>query len=318
MRALPTPRQLEAFVTVAGTLNFHDAARKLRLSQSALSVQVRDLERLLEIKLFDRDRHAVRVTEAGRALALRAKDVLTQLDALHDEAGRFRAPFSAPLRLGVIPTVAPYVLPLLVATARSHHPDLHLVVTEDRNRPLVDQLHAGALDVLVLDLDVTMGAVDTALIVEERFVAAVPADHPLARKPVLSERDLADVPLLLLEDGHCLRERALSLCRRVGAREASDLRASALHTLVQMVDAGEGATLLPEISVEVECRGATHASSSDPIATAESAGRRIGLAWRAHSERGDAYRHARRGVARRGRGVAAPRRDRRSRPGPGA
>lgn len=289
MRALPTTRQLEALVAVAETLSFRDAARRLGLSQSALSVQVRDLERLLGVKLFDRDRHTVRLTEAGRSLLVRARAALADLDALHDEAGRHRAPFTGPLRLGVIPTVAPYVVPLLVATARALHPDLRLVVTEDRTRPLVERLHAGTVDLLLLDLDVQYGAADTAPLLEERFLAAVHADHPLARKAVVTEADLEGMGVLLLEDGHCLRERALSLCRVAGAREDGDFRASALHTLVQMVEAGEGVTLLPEIAVEVEGRGAAHVVVR-PVATAEPAGRRLGLAWRTPSERADEYR----------------------------
>lgn len=289
MRALPTTRQLEAAVAVADTLNFRDAARRLAVSQSALSVQVRDLERLLGVKLFDRDRHAVRPTEAGRALLEHARVLLAGLDALHDEAGRFRAPFTGPLRLGVIPTVAPYVMPRLVAATRELHPELRLVVHEDRTRPLVERLHAGTVDVVLLDLDVQMGAVATAPVVEERFLAAVPAGHPLAAKAVVDEADLAGVRVLLLEDGHCLRERALSLCAIAGAREDRDFRASALHTLVQMVEAGEGLTLLPEIAVEVECRGATHVVVR-PVSTSEPAGRRLGLAWRAQSERGEEYR----------------------------
>ncbi|MFO0931451.1 MAG: hydrogen peroxide-inducible genes activator [Planctomycetota bacterium] len=289
MRALPTTRQLEALVAVADTLSFRDAARRLSSSQSALSVQVRDLEGVLGVKLFDRDRHAVRLTEAGRAILARARALLADLDGLHDEAGRFRAPFTGPLRLGVIPTVAPYVIPRLVAAARELHPDLRLVVTEDRTRPLVERLHAGTLDLVLLDLDVQMGAAATAPLLEERFLAAVHADHPLARKATLTEADLEGVRVLLLEDGHCLRERALSLCRVAGAREDVDFRASALHTLVQMVEAGEGVTLLPEISVEVECRGATHVVVR-PVTTVEPAGRRLGLAWRAPSERGDDYR----------------------------
>ncbi len=289
MRALPTTRQLEALAAVAETLSFRDAARRLSSSQSALSVQVRDLERLLGVKLFDRDRHAVRLTEAGRSIVPRARALLADLDGLHDEAGRFRAPFTGPLRLGVIPTVAPYVVPRLVAVARELHPDLRLIVTEDRTRPLVDRLHAGTLDVVLLDLDVQMGAAATAPLLEERFLAALHADHPLARKATLTEADLGGVRVLLLEDGHCLRERALALCHVAGAHEDADFRASALHTLVQMVEAGEGVTLLPEISVEVECRGATHVVVR-PVTTAEPAGRRLGLAWRAPSERGDAYR----------------------------
>jgi LysR family hydrogen peroxide-inducible transcriptional activator len=289
MRALPTPRQLEALVAVADTLHFHDAARRLGVSQSALSVQIRGLEQLLRVRLFDRDRHAVRLTEAGRAVVARARTLLTELDGLHDEALRFLAPFTGPLRLGLIPTVAPYVVPRLVAVTRELHPNLRLVVAEDRTRALVERLQAGTIDLLVLDLDVQRGASECAPLLEERFLAAVHVDHALARRSVVTEADLMGLPVLLLEDGHCLRERALSLCRFVGAREDSDLRASALHTLVQMVEAGEGVTLLPEIAVEVECRGAAHVVVR-PLTPLEPAGRRLGLVWRANSERGDEYR----------------------------
>lgn len=289
MTARPTTRQLEAFVAVATTLNFHDAARKLVVSQSALSAQVRDLEQALETRLFDRNRRGVRLTDAGRALLERARAVLEQLDGLHDDAAAFRAPFSGRLRLGVIPTVAPYLVPLVVGDVRARHPQLRLVVEEEQTRRLVERLHAGRVDLLLLDLDVALGSVETAPLLEERFVVALHRSHPLAKKARLTEADLRAVPVLLLEDGHCLRERALALCRVVGAREDPDLRASALHTLVQMVEAGVGVTLLPEIAVPVERRSAAHVVVR-PLADEAGGTRRLGLAWRSGSERGEEYR----------------------------
>ncbi len=284
----PTVRQLEYLLAVSETLHFRRAAEAEGVTQPALSAQIQALEELLGVQLFERTRRKVLPTAAGRQVAARARLVLQAIDELADAARAGASPLSGLLRLGLIPTIAPYLLPQVLPSLRRSFPDLKLYLREEFTEVLLERLAAGELDLLLLALPVEGGEFESLPLFNDDFFLALPPDHPLARKKEVAERDLEGEEVLLLEDGHCLRTQALALCSRAGAREAPRVRATSLGTLTQMVGGGLGMTLLPEIALSVE----THSSPNlvvrpfrDPRPT-----RQVGLVWRRASARGEEFR----------------------------
>ncbi len=279
----PSLRQLECVVAVAEHLNFRRAAEACFITQPALSAQLQQLENVLGLKLFERDRRRVLPTPAGAALVARARRALEEIDAFVDAARVFKEPLAGPLRLGVIPTVAPYVLPIAVPRFHKAFPRLKLFLREAQTAQLVELVRNGRLDLLLLALEADLGDLESVPIYEDPFVVAAPHDHPLARKAAVQERDLSESEVLLLEDGHCLRDQVLTLCKSVRANEVDDFRATSLNTLVRMVVGGIGITLLPSIAVPAEVHG------QDRIALLPFArgafSRTIGIAWRRSSPR---------------------------------
>lgn len=279
---VPTVRQLECFVAVSDTLNFRVAAERCFITQPALSAQVQQLEQMLGTRLFERDRRKVLPTESGAGLVDSARRILNDLNDLTQAAHAFGSPLAGTLRLGVIPTVAPYVLPQAMAEVATRHPDLRLLLREGQTDDLIQSLNDGQLDVLLLALEADLQGATTMELSLDRFVLAVPPDHRFKRRKRVRMTDLAGEQVLLLEDGHCLRSQALPLCTTAGACEVGDFRASSLTTLVQMVAAGVGVTLLPEMSVAAEAQ-ASRDLGIIPITNGPS--RTIGMAWRATSMR---------------------------------
>ncbi|HET7501166.1 MAG TPA: LysR substrate-binding domain-containing protein [Kofleriaceae bacterium] len=276
-------RQLESLVAVAETGSFRRAATSLGISQPALSAQVQAAEQLLGVQVFERDRRTVLITPAGEDVVSRAREALAAIDAVGDAARRRGEPLVGSLRLGVIPTIAPYWLPALLPTVHRRFPRLELILREDQTSRLVALLSAGQLEIALLAIPVP-GDFTTAPIAREGFLAAAQRGAPLVKhRGKLTESDLDDQTVLLLEDGHCLRDQALAVCKRAGAVESMEVRATSLPTLVQMVAGGLGVTLLPEASA------ATLVPQNSPVALAEFAkpvpGRNIGLAWRSSSGR---------------------------------
>ncbi|MEY9843894.1 LysR substrate-binding domain-containing protein [Streptacidiphilus sp. MAP5-3] len=277
--------QLRAFVAVAELRHFREAAASLRMSQPALSGAVAALEEALGVQLVERTTRKVIITPVGERVAVRARCVLGELNALTEEVDAARRPFTGPLHLGVIPTIAPYLLPTVLRLARDHYPDLDLHVHEERTHQLVDGLQSGRLDLLLLALPGGAGLVDIPLY-DEDFVLVTPPDHELAGRVDVPRDVLLDLDVLLLEEGHCLRDQALDLCREVGA-EPGATRAAGLSTLVQLVAGGLGVTLLPATAVQVETGRASGLAAtrfSDPPP-----GRRIGLSHRNSSPRTAEY-----------------------------
>jgi LysR family transcriptional regulator, hydrogen peroxide-inducible genes activator len=246
-------RQLQYVVAVADTLGFHRAAESLGVSQPTLSAQIQQLESVLGVALFERDRRRVLVTKAGEEVVLRAKRVLVDVDDLLAAASAARDPFAGTFRIGVIPTVAPYVLPEVTPVLAETFPRLRLVFREEKTADVVRGLLAGELDAGLVARVPELGDLAFEDLLEEKFVAALPKGHALASKKKLAMKDLEDQEVLLLDEGHCLRAQALELCSRAGAHEGG-LRATSLATLSQMVSAGQGLTLLPELAVPVENR----------------------------------------------------------------
>ncbi len=278
----PSTRQLECLVAVADHGSFRKAATALGISQPALSAQVQSVEDLLGVQVFERDRRAVLVTPAGEDVVGHARIALDAIDSVQEAARRRAEPLVGPLRLGVIPTVAPYWLPALLPTVRKKFPRLELILREDQTARLLAQLGAGQIEVALLALPVP-GDVTCAEIAREEFLFAAPRGFPLlAKSGKLGERDLDEQTVLLLEDGHCLRDQALAVCERGGAVESMEVRATSLPTLVQMVAGGLGVTLLPEAAAEalVQPRGPVEVA-----AFAKPPGRTLGLVWRTSSAR---------------------------------
>ena len=283
----PTLRQLEYFVAVAGTLNFRKAAEGCHVTQPALSAQIQQLEAGLGVMLLERDKRSVRLTPAGAALLPRAQQILAQMHDLSAAARALGRPLSGTLRLGVIPTVAPYLLPRVLPAVRRAHPELRVLLREDQTAPLLARLREGELDLLLLALEADLGDARLEPLFRDPFVLAVPQDHALVEHERVTTADLADDLVLLLDEGHCLGEQTREVCSRAADLDEADFRATSLSTLVQMVAGGLGITLLPSLAIEVEVRAGLGLAV---VPFAEPApGRTIGLAWRPSSPRGDEF-----------------------------
>src|SRR5215831_4503949 len=291
MTVAPHPaslRQLQYAVAVADTRSFRRAAERCGVSQPSLSAQLAQLEGALGVRLFERDRRRVLPTPAGEGLIERARRVLVDADDLIDAARRSGDPLAGTLAIGVIPTVSPYLLPAAASAIRRAHPRLTVRWLEDKTEPLARELHAGRLDAALLALEADLGGpLLREVIGRDRFVLATPRTHPLA-KPTRPARlgDLRGAPLLLLDDGHCLRDQALAVCGGARAEELA-FRATSLPTLAQMVSAGAGITLLPRMAIATEGRRAGLAVR--PLAD-ERAFRTLALVWRPSSPLGPALR----------------------------
>lgn len=270
-------RQLQYVVAIADLGGFRRAAEACHVSQPSLSAQVAQAEAALGVRLFERSRRQVRVSAAGESMVAQARAVLVAAGDLRELGRQFADPFNGTLRIGVIPTISPYLLPEIAPALARAYPRLTIVWSEDRTGGLVRQLNEGAIDAAILALEADLGSLDHAVLRRDPFLLAAAPGHPLAttrRRARLD--DLERVRVLLLDDGHCFRDQALQLCARVGAREA-DFRATSLATLVQMTSAGRGVTLLPSIALPVENRRGQLVTR--PF-VAPGPGRTLALAWR--------------------------------------
>jgi LysR family hydrogen peroxide-inducible transcriptional activator len=249
-------RQLQYVVAVAQELSFRRAAELCHVSQPSLSAQLAQLERALGVQLFERDRRRVLLTTAGHALLARAQRVLLEADDLVEAAARAGDPLAGTLRIGVIPTVSPYLLPSLTPVLRAKFKRLTVAWVEDKTDVLVARLEAGSLDAALVALEADLGDVAHEIIATDPFMLVMPPDHPLAAKAAPAPAsDLRGSSVLLLDDGHCFREQALAVCSTARAKEL-EFRATSLSTLVQMVAGGAGVTLIPSLSIATELRRA--------------------------------------------------------------
>ncbi|KAA5606528.1 LysR family transcriptional regulator [Roseospira marina] len=289
MRALPTPRQLLYLVTVAETLHFGRAAERCHVTQSTLSAGLRELETLLGVTLVERQtRRRVILTPVGQEVVARAQRLLADAEALVDTAAARAAPLSGLLRLGVIPTIGPYLLPGVLPGLRRTYPDLRLYLREDLTDALLSALAAGVLDVALVAMPFDLRGMVSVPIGAEDIVVALPADHALAAQKTLREADLTDQPLLMLEDGHCLRDHALTACHMSRARANEAFQATSLTMLTQMVAAGLGLTLLPRMAVDREITPGGGVVTRD--LTGAGTARTLVLAWRPGAARDADYR----------------------------
>jgi LysR family hydrogen peroxide-inducible transcriptional activator len=277
-----TLRQLEYVVAVADHRSFRRAAEACGVSQPGLSAQIAQLEHTLGVQIFERDRRKVLVTATGTEIVVWARATLDAAAHVVAAARTAAQPLSGTLRLGVIPTIAPYLLPLVLPAVHAAYPQLRLILREEQTAVLLGQLDAGRLDAGILALPVP-GDLAALQLYREDFVLAAPPAHKLARRVRLREDDLDGQDVLLLEDGHCLRDQALAVCSHAGSREVAELRATSLPTLVQMVAAGQGITLLPEMAAVVLAGRGSGVVSARFV---PSPGRDVGLVWRMSSARG--------------------------------
>ncbi len=278
-----TLRQLEYLTALAELRSFHKAASACHVSQPALSTQIKQLEDQLGLTLLERNQRMVLVTPVGEEIVRRAHQVLNSANDLIEAAQALTLPMSGTLRLGVIPTIAPYFLPRVLPDVRGLYPNLRILLYEEKTDVLVRLLNEGKLDLALLALGVELGDLETMNLFEDRFLLAVHESHPLTQKRSVQHSDLFDEEILLLEDGHCLRDQVWPVCERGGAHELGDFRASSLSTLTQMVSSRIGITLLPEMSIDVEIGRSEHIELRSFKKPEPS--RVIGLAWRRSASR---------------------------------
>lgn len=280
-RPVPTLRQLEYVVAIADHGRFSAAARACGVTQPALSAQVARLEAGLGVTLFERRPTGVITTPAGDRVIELARSVLATADEVVAAAHGMRDPLRGTIRMGVIPTVAPYMLPRVMPNIRTRFPELRLLLREERTDRLTELVRAGDLDAALVALESDLGELETLPLFTDPFILAISSDHRLARRKRVKAVDLLGEEILLLDDGHCLRDQTLAICDAAGACEIGDLRATSLPTLVQMVESGVGITMLPAMAVEAGGHLGRRLRLI-PFA-APSPARTVALAWRASS-----------------------------------
>lgn len=278
---LPTLRQLRYFETLARHGHFGRAAEACSISQPALSMQIRELEEVLGAALFERSARQVRLTTFGEACARRAREILASVEELGDLARASREQLVGRLRIGVIPTIAPYLLPSIVGRLTQLHAGLDVHVRETVTPRLIEELTEGRLDTAIVALPVSEPSFAEVALFAEEFVLVRPLED--AGKPVPGAEMLRRMRLLLLEEGHCFRAQALAFCNLHSAPPRELLDASSLSTLVQMVGAGIGVTLIPEMAVAVETRSAAVSIARFEAPRPQ---RTIGMVWRRTSPLG--------------------------------
>jgi LysR family transcriptional regulator, hydrogen peroxide-inducible genes activator len=279
-------KDLKYLVALADTGHFGKAAERTFVSQPTLSAQLKKLEEYLGVKLVERQPRNVQLTEVGKQVVVRARRMLDEGDQIVALARNNKDPFAGRLKVALIPTIGPYLLPRVMQKIRKALPQLGLMLYEHQTEALLKRLHDGEVDLGIMALPIAQDGMETRELYEEAFTVALPNHHALAAKSTIKVPDLKGQTLLLLEDGHCLRDQALEVCSRIDIREAEDFRATSLETLRQMVVAGLGITLLPETAVESPFgsqRGLTIRQFSKPVPT-----RNVGAVWRKSSTRTEA------------------------------
>jgi LysR family transcriptional regulator, hydrogen peroxide-inducible genes activator len=241
-------KDLRYLVAVADTRHFGRAAERCFVSQPTLSTQLKKLEEYLGVQLIERQPKRVALTAAGQEIVARARRILEASDEVVTLARAHRDPLAGVLRIAMLPTIGPYLLPRVAREIRKALPRLDLRLYEYPTATMLAKLRAGEIDLGILALPVDLDGLEARELYDESFMVALPANHPLAKRPAIRVQDLQDETLLLLEDGHCLRDQALAVCAQAGMQEKQDFRATSLETLRQMVATGAGVTLLPELA----------------------------------------------------------------------
>jgi len=284
---LPTLRQLQYLKLLSEHGSFSRAAESAYVTQPTLSAGIQELEKILGAPVVDRARSGVILTAAGQEAVRRAEDILARAEDLVQAARGAGQPLAGRFRLGVIPTVAPYLLPRALPVLRDRFPKLKLFLREDLTQRLITALKSGALDAALIALPYDMSGLDWAHVEDDELLAAAPANHPMAASTRVDPDSLRGDDLILLEDGHCLRDHALAACGLEPPRGVGDdetFAATSLPTLVQMIGSGLGVSFLPAMAVHAGLTDKT-ALTIRPLAT-EHPSREIVVAWRAGSSRG--------------------------------
>lgn len=287
LRTLPTLRQLRYLVAIAEHKHFGRAAEACFATQSTLSAGLQELENLLDVKLVERSKRRVMLTPLGEEMVARARAVLRGAEDIAELAHASKEPLSGSLRLGVIPTIGPYLLPRVLPPLRKRYPDLRLYLREDMTARLLDALGDGEIDVALIALPFPTDELEVRELGDDPFLLVCSGDDPLATAKAMELEHLPDERLLLLDEGHCLREHAMTACRLEPSRHRDDFRATSLPTLVQMVANRLGITLLPRMAVDAGLLAGTDLIAR-PLAKTTPA-RRIALVWRKTTPRSQEF-----------------------------
>jgi len=248
-------KDLKYIITVAETMHFGQAAERCCVSQPTLSGQIKKLEEQLGVTLFERSKRSVTTTPIGEEILVLAREILEKTEALRELAKSQRDPYATPIRIGAILTLSPYLMPLVMKPLRQQYPNMQLILSEELTDSLVSRLQRHEIDAALLATPVDPDEFDCIPLFDEPFWFACPSHHPLAEQEMISRKDLHDNGLLLLAEGHCLAEQAMELCDMNNGRMddgMADLRASSLETLMHMVSAGIGCTLVPALALKHE------------------------------------------------------------------
>lgn len=276
-------KDLRYLVAIADTGHFGKAAERCFVSQPTLSAQLKKLEEYLGVTLIERQTKGAILTPAGEDIVLRARRIIEASDEVMEIASGHRDPLAGKLRIAFLPTIGPYLLPHIAVALRAALPRLELMLYEYQTATLLQKLRAGDIDLGVLALPIEDDSLAVESLYDEAFVVAIPENHSLAKRSQIQVSDLEGATLLLLEDGHCLRDQALDVCNRVEVHEKQDFRATSIETLRQMVAAGTGLTLLPELAARgnyAHTQGLALRPFAQPIPT-----RHVGAIWRKSNPR---------------------------------
>lgn len=277
-------RDLKYLVAVDEHKSFRRAAEACHISQPTLSMQLKKLEDFLQVKLIERDNRNVMLTEAGKLVIEKAKEVLKYSDEIIKISENFRNPLAGNIKLGAFPTLAPYYFPTIVPFITKNYPQLNVYLIEEKTEKLIEMLEKGEIDAAFLAMPIKNRKFEVKKVFTEKFFLAAPksvqGSSMKFKKDKVSLNDIKDQKLLLLEDGHCLREQALQVCKISGANENKTFRATSLETLRSMVASGMGLTLMPALA-----RHANDGINYIPFEKAENANRQIALVWRKESQR---------------------------------
>jgi len=268
-------REMSYVVAVADLRNFSQAAEQCNVSQPTLSTQIKKLEESLAIKIFERSNKRVMITEEGRNIIQSARRILQEVETIKEIAESARNPFAGKFRLGAFPTLSTYIFPGIVPQIKLLMPDLRLILVEEKTAVLIDKLHKGEIDAALLAMPVHEDFFEKKELFDDQFFLATPSGHPLLENSEIAMKELAKYRLLLLEEGHCLRDNALEICQQHNIPEEQEFRATGLETLRQMVMAGTGITLMPEIAINNSETGIHYIPFKDPAPY-----RTIGLVYR--------------------------------------
>ena len=285
---LPTIKQLQYLVALHEHGHFGRAAESCFVSQSTLSAGIRELESLLGVTLVERSRRVMRFTPLGNAVVAKAHRLLREAEELSDLVQASGKPLAGELRMSVIPTIAPFFLPRILPRLRKERPALKLFLREETSDHAIESLHHGRADCVLLALPFATGEVDKETICQDDLFVAFPRDDPRDPPAEVTPAMIDEGKLLLLEDGHCLKEHALAACNRPELRASATMIGTSLHTLVQMVDNGLGVTILPQMAIDAGILHDTHVVTR-PL-KAQNASREIALVWRKNSPRAEEFK----------------------------
>ncbi len=268
-------RDLSYIVAVADLRSFVKAAEQCCISQPTLSTQIKKMEGSLGVQIFERSNKKVLTTELGEQIVASARRILLEVDHIEELAKNAQNPFAGNFRLGAFPTLSTYIFPGLVPRIKQALPELRLILIEEKTEQLIAQLKQGQIDAALLSLPIKEDFLVSKKLFDDEFELAVATDNPLAKKNLIKSEDLFQQQILLLDEGHCLRDQALQICQLKSAKEQQDVRATGLETLRQMVRAGTGITFMPKIAIHKAETGICYVPFTEPVPS-----RTIGLVWR--------------------------------------